>query len=351
LQGGMLFEPGDPAEDSTEMKKRPFVTIKLKGKNLQEGAQGSYVYKSVVPIDADPPRKMTNEVAVLTRLAPHVQRRIPEGLREKITLPTIFASREEGPRPYIVENFFTGQPLGTIHTANPATTIDDALAIADVIRAFSGMKQEDVQEIAPALTLKQSRSENFGDNFALWQPALQAALGDGYVQKLAAFLPHAKDPYADLPLQVVAVDINPANVLKDINPANVLKDKDGKLAMIDWERVAVSHNPALDYNFFLASLWSVPDVQRTYLQYVVARNKQNPAFAESLRADYIFNRGCGEINHWTGVKNDESTPQSLQREALLAIDAHTAFLKDAIDRKGIWAPEAAEARQIFPVTL
>lgn len=336
LQGGTVYaDVYAPSSDTPDVTNRPFVVLKVR--NDTDSAR-SYVYKTISSGDEDVERKMRNEAAFVARLAPLIQEVIPDSRQNKIMMPGSFIAEENTGRSIIVEEFLEGNPIGGVHETYPEVTEDDVFAIADFIHGFGTLSLDTVRRTAPAVKLKQSRAEGYRPNFDKWRGKLTDVLGYTSVSTAEELLEDSSDLVEGLPERFAAIDINPSNILKDTL---------GRLGMIDWERIAITRNPAFDYNFMYATLWQFPDLQEKYLRYVLQSNSDVPRFKDYMRVDFIFNRGFGELAYWYDIAYDKNRSTVDREKARQAIDSLKGLVTDAIDKRGSWADEEI-AGQVFP---
>lgn len=150
------------------------------------------------------------------------------------------------------EEYVEGQMAGeTHHVVAGRLTTDDLYAVADIIKVTQqqGAKFVDVPD-SPFMLTGENRADMYAKywkNIVSRKPGFDAALGDEaevYYQKLTQVLEGAKALGESTPYYFTH---------GDIHPAHILKTSEGKLALLDWERVCASNNPGHDYAWILAT--------------------------------------------------------------------------------------------------
>lgn len=319
IQGGGEFNNLAPRA-SEEIRDRPFLVMEVKSNSGER-----QIYKR--RIGDDPRNSASNESFFLQVIAPEIAQQLPEHLKPLIRFPNL-KGRHVDQRSFI-EEYFDGVVMGNVHKASSDLfTSYDIHAIADVIKIIQTYGGKWIGD--PNLHIKgyieRRVYEKYKPDLQRREKGLRSTLGDKDFEELAQLLEKEKELLESDDVFFAA---------SDVQGSNIIKIENGQLGMIDWERINVTNNPALDYGFMHAVLWDNPQLQEEYLRYALLQNQDRPNFKEYFRLDFIFNRGTGELNHWWGQLQGAKTLDE-KTECERAIARYKLLLKDAVNKKGVW---------------
>lgn len=247
-------------------------------------------------------RKLKNEINMNPHLT-DLHNRLPLSVKEHIVLPVITRASEDSRA--IMMKIIDGGVLGDTHEFNAdGLSEQDVITLAQFIhemQRYSYLFTEDsaFNRIHPSISdvfeqkyRKDSakRTKVFGD------------LADTEVSQLV--------DVADITLLMEALDavlpqfagLFPDGKLKthmlahaNMNASSFIRTKDGKLAIIDWNRLTDSNNFAFDASTVLTFLVDRPDLQKSFLTFMRAGETNRELFDLHLYVDLVYNRIPGEL--------------------------------------------------------
>ncbi len=286
-------------------------------------------------IGDDPRDSANNESFFLQNIAPEIVNQLPENLKNVVRFPNL-KGRHIDQRSFL-EEYFEGKLMGNVHKADSdLLTSSDLRAIADTIKMIQIHGDKWIRD--PNLHLKKSDEakvyQKYLQDLQHREKGLKEILGIQSYDELSQLLEDKKDLLLKERVFLAG---------SDIQGSNIIKIENRQLGMIDWERLNLTNNPALDYCFMYAVLWDSPSLQEEYLRYVLSQNQDIPNFKEYFRLDFIFNRGTGEMNYWLRQLQDAQT-QERKSECEKAIGRYRSLVKDAIDKRGVWVDNGLSLR-------
>jgi hypothetical protein len=316
VQGGLLFADIRGSLDSKETVDRPFAIYEVEGQDSSK-----MIYKK--RIRQDPRNSARNEIAFYRDISPAIRSLLPASSRIKI--PAFINANLQDPA--LLEEFIDGQSAGGIHIVREGVLdASDLSEIARFIKTMQGIPYGKILRLG-GMTLGISLEEDYETNFEQREPFLHASLGNQDTDRLKDIIKSASENFDRFPPIFAGVDIQ---------PSNIIKTSDGKIGLVDWERVSATRNPALDYSFLFTDLWDNPELQESFFHEILDLNKDVPNFKEFLRLDFMLNRGSGELAHWQMYSEDVDTHEERERCGN-AIDRHSKLLVDALNTDGLWA--------------
>lgn len=327
IQGGAITNYVRPDVLGAE-QGRPFTIFEVASRVNQK-----LIYKAKVKEDTR--CSATNEISFLSDIAPALQAEMPMEIRDGIRFPRVEASKSEVLPTALLMEKMEGVETGGVHEASPGVlTKNDLDNIIQFIKTFQSKGTAKIIQkfIDPGKLRKQKVIDTYLREIKNREPLLRPFLGDEYFEKIMGLLDEKRE-FLSGDDQVMAAG--------DINPSNMIKDPKGRLCFIDWERIKMTNSLAYDYTFLYATLFSDPELQAYFREQAVLANAENPDFPESLRCDYIFDRGSGELSHWLQQAKEASTEEE-RTKATKAVESFRQQLIDAIDKKGIWAEKTGE---------
>lgn len=326
IQGGKFIDVTQ-IENTGAHRNRPFIVLQVDSNNPEDEKDLIYKLRS----EPDKKGEAKKEISFLKNVVPLLNERMPEEIKEKVRLPVLESYRDEGDYPFSTQEFFEGQIVGDTKRINPnVLNEEDIDAVAIFIRYLHDqLPVEQVQSLCPEIPTIDNWPYAWYEYMVPRQEEnFRKHLGVDYYKLLVTTLENKRDFVENTELNFVA---------GDINPSNIIKMPDGKLGFYDWERIEIFKAPALDYGFMFATLWNRPDLQRNFLNKAIALNQDIPDFEERLRLDFIFVRGSGLLQGWSGrIDDPDKETRKLAQDAVNVISQQ---LKDALDIKGIWAEE------------
>lgn len=300
--GFLVFEGANPDKKT--------VIFKMKLENSQDdrgtGHNEEYFYEDIVPeIKANWPADLT-----------------------RVKLPELYESGQATEGSYVVTEFAEGEQVGNVRETDHPLTDEEFDELVKFIRFFHNLLPPDkVKSISPRMDFDLPGDAPTFDfyerKFNSHRPMLNKMLGEDYVAKMDQMLSENADLMKNSPLCFVNQDIVPANLVRS----------EDKLTIIDWERLKISPNPAAPYSHLIESHWQWPEIQNQMIQKTLEANKDIPHFKDFLRLDMIFFKYS--IGYWWSREKPDNLPQK-QELYDSGSQALVNFLKDAIDKKGVW---------------
>ena len=126
----------------------------------------------------------------------------------------------------------------------------------------------------------------------------------------------------------------------NLNPSSFMRLRNGKLALVDFNRITLSNNEAFDASTVIAFLTGYPDLQRSFYYQLWELNGHGKQFKDQIIVDLMYNRVSGELVHmcnklFAEIKGSHSEEQIKQYQ--IKIKQLFGFLQEAHDRRGIFA--------------
>jgi hypothetical protein len=260
---------------------------------------------------------MMSEICFVRDLAPRIIKRLGERGEHRIVFPEFVAANEREECPYLIESEFEeGRIAGGIHWVHDdVLELIDLTSIINLIEEINSLDVEGVRRLGPMIPDRTVDPEYWytwaKTEVTKYEEPLREVLAAREFAALHATLEAKREFLSQLgPPRLTACDIN---------PSNILKLPDGRLGMIDWERLRFTTSPVHDYGFMYADLWCNRQLQDDYMGLIMERHT-TAHFHEAMRLDLIFNRYVGEINHWQDLVRKPSEPnRSWNRKALETI--------------------------------
>lgn len=329
IQGGKEFSDLAPRA-TAEISNRPFLVIQV-----LNNAGEKQIYKK--RMGEDPRDSAKNEALFLQNIVPEIVKQLPEHLKNIIRFPN-FEGRHPDAKS-LLEEYLEGKIMGSVHKASTELfSSSDLQAIVDVMKIIQTVGGKWIDD--PNFHFKAPPERKAYGKYALdlqkREKGLRSAPGNENYERLGLLLKE-KDGLLSSEGTFLAAS--------DIQASNIIKMENGQLGMIDWERINVTNNPALDYCFIYAVLWDNPQLQEEYLRYAILQNQDRTNFKEYFRLDFIFNRGTGELSHWWNQMQEAKTPDE-KKECEKAIERYTSLIGEAMDKKGAWADNQIQNNNI-----
>ncbi len=299
---------------------RPYIVLKT----FSKVQNSHFVYKARLTEDFR--SSALNELFFLKHVAPHLKSRLPKHLLDKIRFPKYIKGHHK--QPSFLMEYIEGKRLGGIHVFDLKVLKEqDLYILADAIKSIHKLTPGELKNIAPKIKLWPSIEEQYHLHLSARLKMVQKTLGKKYSLRLLSQL-ISNQNFVNLGKDLFAII--------DIQPSNIIKSNNGQLCLVDWDRISVSKNPAVNYGFILTDLWVDPALQQKYFDYVLKINRSVKNFKEYLRLDFIFNRGIGELAYW--AEELQAAPKASEKEqAALAVTRLSELLKQAINQIGMWA--------------
>lgn len=283
-----------------------------------------------IRIGKDPYHEVANEISFYQDIKPYLERNISEQTKELIEIPELKIGSKKDK--YLITSFADGELAGDIYELKSEEVNSAQLgALIDFIKAVEDINFEKLNELSPEIQLEEATNpiEIYPQKLEARKERLEKILGKEYYQKMEALLPQKLD-----------ILRRPATIFSnhDINTSNIIVTRQGKLSLIDWERLKKVHDHATAYGFLYVNLWSNPELQDRFLEKVLEKNKDNPNFKEHLRLELTFFRLSGIMSQYYYPKiENKDLPKNEREKARKAVERLSYLQKQILDKKGIWS--------------
>lgn len=298
---------------------------------VPDSERQTVIFKMKLDNSSDSRETGHNEEYFYEDIIPKIEEGMPGDL-EYIKIPELYESGHSEEGSYIVTKFAEGEQVGRVReTEIPLSSeeYDEVVKFIRFIQDFSTLDR--VKTLSPRMEVDENATtyDEYEKLYNSHQEMIIKMLGEDYSKKMEEQLSESEELLKDSPKYVVNVDIIPSNLIRSKE----------NLYVIDWERLRVVTNPAAAYGHLIEAHWHWPEMQSQMIRRAIELNKDIPDFKEFLRLDMIYFKYS--IGYWWDIQKENNPPEKQERYEAGA-KALVEFMKDAIDKKGVWAEEAGE---------